>query len=218
MGIIDFFKKLVGGSKEEPIDDSQLASLNLDDLSFLVPKDTQSETSERSRPKSITFRVGNSNGYFFYALSEKIRSGNDVYAKIEACEESYNLLHQFVKDSLKDCKELPPTIYCRDRGPTLYAMTGQWDKAVEAVQICIAARAYQPRKSGSEALSNIMQMCDIGKRIVSYVSDHPGCLQKDIYKVLEISPEEKNLAKYFLRYNVVLRKEPYNKTNRLFLK
>lgn len=217
MGIIDFFKKLVGGSCGESTDNSSV-TLKLDDLLSLAQKSTISEVSEDLRPKSIISRVGNSNDYFFYIWSDKIRYGSDIYAKIEACEESYKLLPQFVKDSLKDYKELPPTIYCRDRGPTLYAMTGQWDKAIDSVQFCISVHAYQTKEKESEALSNILQMCDIGKRIVSYVSDHPGCLQKDIYKTVEISPEEKNSAKYFLRYNVVLRKEPYNKTNRLFLK
>ena len=218
MGIFHFFKKLIFGSDKESTNDSSSITLGLDDLLTLIQENTSSDTPEQSRPKSITFRVGNSNDYFFYALSEKIRSGNDVYAKIEACEESYNLLPQFIKDWKKDCKDLPPTIYCRDRGPTLYAMTGQWDKAIESVQTCIAARAYQTKKDGTEALSRITQMCNIGKRVISYVSDHPGCLQKDIYKAVEISPDEKDSAKYFLRYNVILRKEPYNKTNRLFLK
>ena len=218
MNLLDFFHKLrkifTGKNTVTP---THSESTSIQDFSYNTP-DGFSTITIRSDPDG-NFSASIKPSEFtksFYSLSEIIEHSKDIYAKIDACENFLELLPAFVEGSIKLDGDLPPFILCRDKGPILYVCTGQWEKATEFVKTCIAANAYYP-EDGSEELAYIQQMCNVGQRIVAYVSTHPGSIQKDIYKLVEISPEEKDSAKYFLRYNTILRKEPFKNTNRLFL-
>lgn len=151
----------------------------------------------------------------YYSLLEKMRNEKNIYRKLELCGHSYQVLPSVIKEFRKE-GFIPPSIPCRDEGPKLYIRTGQWEKAEEAVRICMKAKAYYP-DDGKEVLKNIQQFCQVGRRIISYISSHPGCLQKDIYKATNISPEEKDQAKYFCKYSLQIRKEPYKNTNKLYV-
>lgn len=218
MNLLDFFHKLRKiFTRKNTITPTRSETTSIQDFSYNTPdrfstitihSDSDGNFSASVEPSEFTKS--------FYLLSEIIEHNKNIYAKIDACEKSFVFLPDFVKNSLELDGDLPPFILCRDKGPILCVRTGQWKKATEFVKTCIAANAYYP-EDGSEELAYIQQICNVGQRIVAYVSTHPGSIQKDIYKLVEISPEEKVSARYFLRYNTILRKEPFKNTNRLFL-
>ncbi len=153
----------------------------------------------------------------FYALSRQIESEKNIYAKLNACEESYKLLSQFVQLCLKEDDELPPLINCRDIGPELYMRLGDWENAKKAINICIAAKAYYP-DSGEYALENLEDYKRVAGQILEFLQMNPGFLQKDIYKAMAFNPDDKDIAMHFLRYSMQIEKEPYNKTYQLYIK
>lgn len=89
----------------------------------------------------------------YYRLSDEIRFGKDIQAKLAECEESYKILGDFVRAYLKDSNKLPDTIICRDIGVELYLRLGQWDKARAAINKIALAGAYND--GGQSALNHL---------------------------------------------------------------
>lgn len=152
----------------------------------------------------------------FYSLSEQIEKGANIFDRIDACEKSYELLTEFTKQSLKVDGDLPPVIACRDYGPNFYMKLGQWDKAELAIRKCIMANAYYPG-NGTEELEYLHKFKEVAQKILDFIKKNPGYFQRDIYKVFNFTSEEKEIAKYFIKYSLQLKKEPYKNTNRLFI-
>lgn len=152
----------------------------------------------------------------FFGLSQAIESEKDIYAKIALCEKSYHMLPEFVRFSLAQDGELPPFINCRDIGPAMYMRLGKWEQAESAIRKCIAANAYYP-DDGQAELDDLSIYKAVATKIVGFLTANPGFLQKDIYKNIGFSPEEKEQAKYFCRSSLQIRKEPFGKTNKLYV-
>ena len=53
---------------------------------------------------------------------------------------------------------------------------------------------------------------------LSYISQNPGCLQRNVYKAMGYEGEERDQLKNFLRDSKQIEKEKYNNTNKLFVK
>lgn len=153
----------------------------------------------------------------FYELSSLIDSSRDIYAKLDACEKSYPLLKEFCRFCLEnDDGELPPIINCRDTGPEMYMRLGRWEDAERAIQICADANAYYP-DNDNEAWSYYNTYKRIASLAVSYIKDNPGCLQNKIYDAINVTGDERETLKHFLRCSFQIRKEKSGKTNRLYL-
>ncbi len=154
----------------------------------------------------------------FYNLSDIIEHGSDIHDRIKACEKSLELLPGFVNTYLEMDGELPPYILCRDKAPLLYMQIGEWDKAIETVKYCIQINAFFPPEEGQEALEYCQNYQKTAEKIILFLREHPGFLQKDIYKTANLDESEKPNARHFCRYSLLLRKEPYGKTYRLYVK
>lgn len=153
----------------------------------------------------------------FYNLSEEIINEKDTYKKLMLCEKSYLILADFVKMELENDSDLPPCINCRDIGPDLYMREGEWDKAEEAIKKCISANAYYP-KDGTEELKTLYKFHKISDNVLELLNKKPGFMQKDVYKELNVTEEDKIYYKYFLRCSHQIRKEKYKSTNKLYAK
>lgn len=176
------------------------------------------ETTVQFSDDSIEFTSTlNSGASQLYSLSEIIQGGGDIHERIAACEQSFKFLPDFVKKCLELDGDLPPVIPCRDYAPDLYMKIGQWDKAEASIRYCISIGAYHPASEGEQALENFQNYKKIALKIIDFLKINPGFLQKNIYKAVEISDIEKSDAKHFCRYSLLLRKEPYGKTNKLYL-
>ena len=153
----------------------------------------------------------------FYELSSLIDSSRDIYAKLDACEKSYPLLKDFCRFCLEnDNGELPSIINCRDTGPEMYMRLGRWEDAERATQICADANAYYP-DNDYEARSYYNTYKRIASLAVSYIKDNPGCLQNKIYDAINVTGDERETLKHFLRCSLQIRKEKSGRTNRLYL-
>lgn len=153
----------------------------------------------------------------FFRLSEIIGSGkNSIKDRLDACEKSFPMLKEFCRMELKDCGEVPPVINCRDYGVKLYLRLGDWENAERVINLCISAKAYT-KKEGKEELEDLHSYRKVAEIALSYITEHPGCLQKDIYKALGLDGDDKEQLKHFLRSSLQIRKEKYNSTNKLFV-
>lgn len=113
--------------------------------------------------------------------------------------------------------DAPAELACRDLLPDLYMQIGKWQKAENAIKTCIAANAYSP-ENGLEALSHFNAYRKVATETLSYISENPGCLQRNIYKKMGYDGEEKELLKSFLQTSLLIEKIKYNNTNQLFCK
>lgn len=151
------------------------------------------------------------------SFENEILYSKDIYKRISACEESYKQLPQFVTNYLKMDGELPPYIPCRDVGPELYMRLGEWEKAERAIKLCIEANAYYP-ENGEQELSDFKSYRKIATEAILYISENPGCLQRNMYKALPYEGEDKEQLKHFLRHSLQIEKVKYNSTNKLYIK
>lgn len=154
----------------------------------------------------------------FYTLSSIIDDEKDIYKKLEACEKTYPLLSDFCRFCIEEDEgELPPFINCRDIGPELYMRLGEWDKAEKAIKLCIEANAYYP-DDGSEQLNDLASYRNVATTALSYISQNPGCLQRNMYKILQFNGDEREHLKHFLRTSLLIIKEKSGNTNKLYCK
>lgn len=184
-------------------------SSDLQDLAQITINQTDNATA-------ITMEL-NEEAQSYISLSDVIQHSKNIYERIAACEESLKSLPDFVKSCLKQDGDLPPVIPCRDYAPQLYMNIGQWDNAEKVIRYCISIHAYYPAQEGKETLAWFNEYKKTALKIITYLESNPGTLQKNIYKVTEISEQEKSNARHFCRYSLLLRKEPYGKTNKLYL-
>lgn len=149
----------------------------------------------------------------YYDLSDAIRNSRDVKAKLAACEASYEILPAFVRAWLKDSDKLPPTILCRDVGVELYLRLGQWANARVAIAKCAVAGAYPD--GGLEALNYLERYRRTAELALEFLRANSGYLQKNIYRAL---PEaDKDCLKSFTRSSLLIRKENFGNTNKLYV-
>ena len=111
--------------------------------------------------------------------------------------------------------QAPAELACRDLLPQFYMQLGKWDKAEKAIRRCIDSNAYFP-EDGSIELAEFESYKKIATETLSYISQNPGCLQRNIYKKMGYENEERELLKDFLRYSKLIKKVKYNNTNQLF--
>ena len=96
----------------------------------------------------------------YFALLGIITSSKNIEARLHACEESYKILPEVMRLFKKD-DAIPPYIPCRDCGPNLYIENKQYDKAIEAIEKCLAAGAYITAEDMAEAKEYIDEIKDI---------------------------------------------------------
>ena len=154
----------------------------------------------------------------FFELSGKIQAGKEVLPKIEACEKSYKILKPVIKFFKQDPDGLPPVIYCREYGPSLYSRLGNWEDAERAIKICIEAEAYDDPEDGQTELDYLSACKEVGQAAINFIQNNPGYLQKNIYVALsrDIGEENIPILKNFMRDSYVFHKQPYKGSNKLY--
>lgn len=151
----------------------------------------------------------------FFKHHQKLYNETDIYKKIRICEQDLKNLHEFMAPYLAAGFRAPTDLACRDLLPDLYMQLGKWKKAENAIKTCIDAKAYYP-EDGSTILSNFKSYQKVATDTLSYISQNPGCLQRDIYKKMGYENSDKDLLKQFLRYSKLIKKIKYKNTNQLF--
>ena len=152
----------------------------------------------------------------YFQLSERIQNEKDIFAKLDACEKSYQILPDIAKLFRQD-GGLPPSILCRDMGPILYMRLGKWFAAHSAIQKCIEAKAYRYKKDEKAVLKYLAEYQLSVEIAVSFLLENPGFLQSKIYKALSDTKANLDCLKDFTRSSLLIRKEPAGKSNKLFL-
>ncbi len=226
MKLFDFFRKKTSSSSTPP-------PKNFEDLRRLdalrnkqeihtdswVDKEIHEEITTQYSDESIISVSSKPDDFIteFYRLSEIIGSGkNPIKNRLDACEKSLAMLPEFCRMELKDYGEVPPLINCRDYGVELYLRLGDWENARRVIFTCINAKAYT-QEEGNEVLENFHAYRKAAETAMSYIAEHPGCLQKDMYKALGLDGNDKEQLKHFLRSSLQIQKEKYNSTNKLFV-
>lgn len=152
----------------------------------------------------------------FYRLSSIIETEKNIYKKLEACEESYPMLKEFCKYCIRIDNELPPVINCRDIGFELYMRLGRWEDVERVFAICENANAYYPNH-GEDEQNYLIGYKNIALSAIKYINENPGCLQKNIYKAMNLQDEDKMHLKHFLRCSLQIHKEKCGTTNKLYI-
>lgn len=140
----------------------------------------------------------------------------DINKKIQMLEQDLEKLSEFMAPYIKAKFEAPCELACRDLLPELYMQIGEWDKAEQTIKLCIETQTYYP-EDGSVALSEFESYREVAAKALSYISENPGCLQRNMYKILPYEGLKREQLKDFLRYSLQIRKEKYNSTNKLFI-
>jgi len=153
----------------------------------------------------------------FYKHQQDIPNEADAEKVIRICEKDLKKLPELMTPYLSAGFPAPTELFCRDLLPELYIQRGEWKKAEKAIKKCIEAKAYFP-DDGSTELSYLESYQKVATETLSYISQNPGCLQRNIYKAMGYEGEEKEQLKYFLRNSSLIEKVKYNKTNQLFCK
>lgn len=151
----------------------------------------------------------------YFRLSEIIDKSKDIEERLAACEASYKILPQFVREWLKDCDRLPDTILCRDVGVDLYLRLGRWNEAAVAIAKCNVAGVYDD--DGQAAIEHFQKYKLTAELALEFLSVNPGYLQRDIYKALAATPADKDCLKEFTRSTLLIRKEKSGNTNKLYV-
>lgn len=151
----------------------------------------------------------------FYKHQQELYEEKDIHKKIQLCESDLKKLPEFMEPYLSANFEAPAELACRDLLPKFYMQLGKWDKAEKAIRRCIDSNAYFP-ESGSKELSEFKSYKKIATETLSYISQNPGCLQRNIYKKMGYEGEEKELLKTFIRHSKLIKKVKFNNTNQLF--
>lgn len=153
----------------------------------------------------------------FYELSALIDSSKDIHTKLDACEKSYPLLKEFCRFCIEnDDDGLPPIINCRDVGPELYMRLGRWDDVERVLQICSDANAYYP-DDDYKIWSDFYDYKRVAILAVSYIQRNPGCLQSKMYDALNVTDDDRENLKHFLRCSLQIKKEKSGSTNKLYI-
>ena len=154
----------------------------------------------------------------FYNLSEIIGSGKySISERLEACEKSLVMLPEMCRYWIEETNDSPPPIInCRDYGVELNMRIGDWENALRVINLCIDVKAYD-QEEGKIMLEYFYAYRSVAEIACSYIAEHPGCLQKDMYKVLVYEEDDKEVLKHFLRCSLQIRKEKYSSTNKLFI-
>lgn len=148
-------------------------------------------------------------------IQQTVYEEKDIKKQLHLCEEGLKLLPEFMEPYLKGSFPAPEDLACRDLTPELYMRLGDWANALRVIQICMAANAYYP-ESGEAELIHLRQYSEAATSALAYIAEHPGTLQRDIYKRL-CPPFGREELKHFTRYSLQIRKEPYKNTNRLYI-
>lgn len=148
---------------------------------------------------------------------QMIYEEKDVYKKLQLCEEGLKYLHGFMVPYLSAGFPAPKYLACRDLTPELYMRIGKFRDAERVIKYCISCNVYYPA-SGEEQLLALAKYEKAAIIAVSYIREHPGVFQKDLYNKLDGTGADRECLKRFTRSSLQLRKEPSGKTNKLYLK
>lgn len=153
----------------------------------------------------------------YYNLSNIIENSKEVTAKIEACEKSYIILKSVMKLFLSDPDDPPPVILCREYGPYIYRLLGNWEDAERAIHLCMDANAYEELEYGKEELEYLTAYRKVAETAINFIQQNPRFLQKNIYIALlpQIGEEQIPILKDFMRETYVFHKQPCKGTNEL---
>lgn len=152
----------------------------------------------------------------FYEVQNIVYEEKDIQKQIQMCESSMEKLPEFMFPYISAKFEVQE-LACRDLLPELYMRIGKWDKAKSTIERCISANAYYP-KNGSVELADLESYRTVATTAIAYISENPGCLQRNIYKALAFKDNQKEQLKHFLRYSLQIEKEKFGNTNKLFCK
>lgn len=150
----------------------------------------------------------------FYNHQQKIYEENDINKQIRLCEKDLKLLDEFIAPYLLGNFPAPAELACRDLLPELYMLLGKWDKAQRTIKRCIDAHAYTP-DDGSHELAYWESYQKVAISALNYITENPGCLQRNIYKKLPYEGIEREQLKHFLRYSKIIQREKSGSTNKL---
>lgn len=158
----------------------------------------------------------------YFDFSHKIEAEKNIYKKIEYCHEQFELLPFFIKTELElsgehGLRQLPPFIACREWAPKLYMRLGKWEEAEKFIRDCAAINGYYP-EHGEDELNYLHLYKETAEAAIQFLISNPGYLQKDIYKALIPQVKDISVLKNFVRWSLVIEKEPYKKTNRLYVR
>lgn len=153
----------------------------------------------------------------FYKHQQVLYRETDTAKMIRLCERDLKKLPEFMAPYLSAGFDAPGELACRDLLPDLYMQIGRWEKAEKAIRACIAARAYYP-EDGSKQLADFKSYQKVALETLSYISQNPGCLQRNIYKAMGYHGDEKEYLKHFLRNSRLIEKIKHSNTNKLFCK
>ncbi len=152
-----------------------------------------------------------------YRNQKKVYEESDINKQIQICERQIEKLSEFMRPYLTAKFSAPSELACRDLLPKLYMRLGKWNEAEKTIKKCISSHAYYPG-DGSEQLSDFINYRRIATEALSYITQNPGCLQRNIYKALSYELEEKEQLKCFLRESLLIYKEKCGNTNKLYIK
>lgn len=152
-----------------------------------------------------------------YQEQQQVYETDDIKKSIRICQKQLKQLDEFMAPYLSAKFPAPPELVCRDLLPELYMKLGEWDKAEKTIKLCIEANAFYP-DNGFEQLSNLESYHKVATAALSYISQNPGCLQRNMYKVLQFDGDEREHLKYFLRTSLLISKEKSGNTNKLYCK
>lgn len=151
----------------------------------------------------------------FYIKQQKTHEETDTTKLIRLCESQLKKLHEFMAPYISANFDAPPELACRDMLPDLYMQVGKWEKAENAIKICISEKAYAP-EDGTAALTYFKSYQKVATETLTYISQNPGCLQRNIYKKMGYEGEEKEKLKDFISHSKLIKKVKSNNTNQLF--
>ena len=149
----------------------------------------------------------------YYRLSEVIQRSKSISQKLAACEETYEILPEFVRVNLRDFGSLPDTILCRDVGIELYLRLGRWEEASTAIEKCAAAGVYDD--DGAEMFDYFNRYKRTAELALDFLNANAGFLQKNMYRALPDADQE--CLKKFTRSSMQIRKEKSGSTNKLYV-
>jgi hypothetical protein len=196
--------------------------------------DLSAENSESATPQNHTnifeFKEKPLQADYFNSIRSFANARGDE-EKISELEKSLPSFKSFVSYSFKNGGELPPGVPYRDTLPELYMRRGDWAKAEQVIRLCISIGAYgytdysknqegiwvSDSENGEDQLSMLQERGDASVAALQYLSRNPGTLQKDIYKIPELSSCDRDALMWFCRSSHQIRKEKEGKTNRLYL-
>lgn len=153
----------------------------------------------------------------FYVHQRALRETSDINKKIELCEDDLKKLAELMVPYLAAKFPAPADLACRDLLPEYYMRLGKWCDAERVIKGCIEAKAYYPH-DGAKQLADFKSCYQVAMGALFYISENPGCLQRDIYKKLPYEGTQKDQLKHFMRYSTQIIKEKSGSTYKLYVK